>query len=69
MTFSVNISVANIHKQFLDSNPNLQLAVACKGKYLQEVRLCFDKQMRSTACSSDVRDYCSSSPVVVRPVN
>jgi ribonuclease T2 len=65
----INTSAATIRKQFLNSNPNLQMAVACKGKYLQEVRLCFDKEMRSTACSSDVRDYCSSPTVLVRPVN
>lgn len=63
----VNTSAAAIRKQFIDSNPNLQMAVACKGKYLQEVRLCFDKEMRSTACSSDVRDYCSAPAVIIRP--
>jgi ribonuclease T2 len=65
----VNTSAADIRKQFLASNPNLQMAVACKGKYLQEVRLCFDKEMHSTVCSSGVKDYCSSSDVIVRPVN
>jgi len=64
----VNTSVADIRKAFLNSNPSLQMAVACKGKYLQEVRLCFDKQMHSTACGTDARDYCSSSNVIVRPV-
>lgn len=65
----VNTSAADIRKQFIASNPNLQMAVACKGKYLQEVRLCFDKEMHPTACSSDVRDYCSSPTVLVRPVS
>lgn len=65
----VNTSAASIRKQFIASNPNLQMAVACKGKYLQEVRLCFDKNMHSTACSPYVRDYCSSSSVIMRPVS
>ncbi|TRW97200.1 ribonuclease T2 family protein [Candidatus Methylobacter oryzae] len=65
----VNTSAADIRQAFLNSNPNLQMAVACKGQYLQEVRLCFDKQMHSTACSSYVKDYCSSSNVIVRPVH
>ncbi len=64
----VNTSTAKIRKQFIDSNPSLQMAVACKGAYLQEVRLCFDKAMHPTACSSEVRDHCPASAVIMRPV-
>ncbi|MGZ8159640.1 MAG: ribonuclease T2 family protein [Methylobacter sp.] len=64
---AVKTSAAAIRKQFIDSNPNAQLAVACKGAYLQEVRLCFGKSMQPTACSSDVRDSCQTSSVTVRP--
>jgi len=63
----VKTSAAAIRKQFIDSNPSMQLAVACKGAYLQEVRLCFDKSMQPTACSSDIRDSCPTSSVTVRP--
>lgn len=63
----INTSAIAIRKQFIASNPNLQMAVACKGKYLQEVRFCFDKAMQPTACSSDVRDSCPSLSVIVRP--
>ncbi|MCK9394516.1 MAG: ribonuclease T2 [Methylobacter sp.] len=63
----INTSAASIRQQFLEANPNLHLAVACKGEYLQEVRLCFDKEMRPTACSSGVRDYCPASDVIMRP--
>ncbi|MGZ5049852.1 MAG: ribonuclease T2 family protein [Methylobacter sp.] len=66
----VKTSVADIRKQFLALNPNLQMAVACtNGGYLQEVRLCYDKQMRPRSCGSSVKDFCSSSSVFVRPVN
>lgn len=66
----IKTSAADIRKQFLAANPSLQMAVACTKKgYLQEVRLCYDKQMRPTPCGSDVRDYCSTSSVLVRPVN
>lgn len=65
----VNTSAAQIRKQFQDSNPNVQLAVACKGEYLQEVRLCFDKAMHPKACSSGVRDHCPASAVIMRPAN
>lgn len=63
----VKTSAAQIRKQFRDSNPSLQMAVACKGEYLQEVRLCFDKTMQPTACSSGVRDHCPASSVIMRP--
>ncbi|HEY8095589.1 MAG TPA: ribonuclease T2 [Methylobacter sp.] len=63
----VNTSAAQIRQQFHDSNPNLQMAVACKGDYLQEVRLCFDKAMQPKACSSGVRDHCPASTVIMRP--
>ena len=65
----VNTSAAQIRKQFNDSNPNMQMAVACKGEYLQEVRLCFDKAMHPKTCSSGVRDHCPASAVIMRPVN
>ena len=65
----VNTSAAKIRQQFQDSNPGMQMAVACKGVYLQEVRFCFDKEMHATACSRDVRDHCSSSTVIMRPAN
>lgn len=64
----VSTSSAQIRKQFLASNPKLQLTVACKDEYLQEVRLCFDKAMQPTACRG-VRDNCASSAVIVLPVN
>jgi len=69
-TRPIKTSAVDIRKQFLAVNPNLQMAVACTKKgYLQEVRLCYDKQMHPTACGSEVKDYCTSSSVLVRPVN
>jgi ribonuclease T2 len=63
----VNTSAANIRKEFLDSNPNLQMAVSCKGNYLKEVLLCYDKGMNSRPCGADVSNHCPSS-VIMRPV-
>ncbi len=63
----INTTAASIRQQFQAANPNLQMAVACKGAYLQEVRLCFDKEMRPKTCSSGVRDYCPTSDVIMRP--
>lgn len=69
-TRPIKTSADDIRKQFLAVNPNLQMAVACtKGGYLQEVRICFDKQMQPTVCSSGVKDLCPKSSVLVRPVS
>lgn len=60
-------SAAQIRQQFHNANPSLQMAVACKGDYLQEVRLCFDKAMQPKTCSSGVKDRCPASTVIIRP--
>lgn len=66
--YPIDTTAAKIRRAFLDSNPGLELAVACKGKYLQEVRLCYDKAMHPRACGRDVRNHCPSSLVIMRPV-
>lgn len=63
----VNTSATQIRQQFMNSNSGLNMAVICKGKFLQEIRLCYDKGMQSMACGADVNDDCPSS-IVMRPV-
>lgn len=64
----IKTSVAKIRQQFHSANPGLQMVVACKNKYLQEVRLCFDKAMQPRTCSQGVTDHCPASTVIMRPV-
>lgn len=62
----IDTTAANIRREFVDANPGLQMAVACKGKFLQEVRVCLDKDMHSRKCSVAVRDRCPEN-VIMRP--
>jgi ribonuclease T2 len=58
-----------IEDEFIKVNPRLQpdmLAVQCRGRYLREVRVCFDKQFQPAACGDDVDDRCAGE-VVLRP--
>jgi ribonuclease T2 len=60
----------SIKGAFRSANPNLtadDVAVLCKRKFLQEVRVCLDKDLRPRPCGHDVKDDCRSS-VVIRPV-
>ena len=62
-------SLAEIEREFIAVNPQLgpeTLAVQCSGRWLREVRVCFDRNFQARACGSDVADRCGSN-VVMRP--
>lgn len=64
-------SVDAIRSEFRAANPELdeqEVAVVCSGRFLQEVRVCFDKDLRMRRCGRDVRDQCPRQPIIVRPV-
>lgn len=62
-------------KQFKDdvaaANPGLDgsdFAVACSGNYLNEVRICYDKDnMKPKACGKGVHDSCKAPTITLRP--
>ena len=43
-------------------------AITCKGRFLSEVRVCFDKDLNPRACGSDIRDSCRVEKVILRPL-
>ena len=66
----VQTSPQFIKQKFAAANPTLDVAairVLC-GRFLSEVRLCYDKQLKPRPCSSDVRDNCRSDTVIMPPV-
>lgn len=70
-TGAFRVSPAEVRADFRRSNRDIddaELAVLCSGPYLQEVRICFDRDLRSRACGRDVRDRCRADAVTVRPV-
>ncbi|MEO8602442.1 MAG: ribonuclease T2 [bacterium] len=67
----VYVAPSKLKRQFLDANPRLRangVALLCSGRYLQEVRICLDRQLAPHACGRDVRDRCKGAEIIVRPV-
>ena len=67
---ALRIPASQIKEGFEQANSGVgtsDLAVLCSGKFLEEVRVCFDKNLHPRNCGPDVRDHCGSE-VVVRPV-
>lgn len=63
-------NVGEVEQAFAGANPDLdaqKIAVQCKGKFLQEVRVCLDKDLHPRACGHDVKDGCGGQ-ITVRPV-
>lgn len=66
----LDLDTDELRRDLLDANPALRpdsLVLQCKGRYLQEVRLCFDRNNTSRACGADLRDGCGDH-VVLRPI-
>jgi len=69
-TAAMRTNVGEIEQAFQRANPGLgsdAMAVLCNGKFLQEVRVCLDKELHARHCGRDVRNACHDS-VVVRPL-
>lgn len=69
-TTAFQTDVGKVEQAFGDTNPDLHsdaLAVQCQGKFLQEVRVCLDKDFHPRRCGHDVKDACGNS-ITVRPV-
>jgi len=67
----LNGSIADIERAFIDANPGMNqsgIALSCSGRWLSEVRICFDKEFRFRDCGLDVRDRCRAQ-LIVRPSN
>jgi ribonuclease T2 len=57
-----------VSRAIRDANPGLTqrgLAVVCSGPELAEVRVCLSKDLKPTACGSNVRDTCRSGTIRV----
>ena len=67
----VMVKPADFKHRVLEANTWLkdsQLAIVCNGRYFQEARVCLSKDLTGRACSSEVRDRCSVSEMIVRPL-
>jgi ribonuclease T2 len=69
-TNAFRTAVSEVKQAFQATNPDIdagEMAVECSGRFLQEVRVCLDKDLRPRACGQDVRDGCKAG-ITVQPV-
>lgn len=70
-TSAIYVSPAKYKQAILEANPSLNarnVAVICSGRFLQEVRICLDKNLNPRPCGSGVRDRCKVPEMIVRPL-
>jgi ribonuclease T2 len=68
---NVVVSPRKLKERFLEVNrvgDASNVAVLCSGRFLQEVRVCLDKDLRPRACGADVRDQCRVQEMIMQPV-
>lgn len=70
LSTAISVGKAELRRDLLAANPGIAdngLVLQCSGRYLQEARICLDRQLKPHACSPDQRDRCGAS-VLLRPV-
>ncbi|MCL4784098.1 MAG: ribonuclease T2 [Bryobacterales bacterium] len=67
----IYVSPAKYKTAWMETNPGLdshEFAVLCSGRFLQEVRVCLDRNLNPRACGSGVRDRCRVPEMIVQPL-
>jgi ribonuclease T2 len=62
---------AAVYEAFGKANPDPGAAafrLQCRGRYLSEMWVCMDKDLKLTACPRSLRDNCRAPEIIVRPV-
>lgn len=65
----INTTPDEIQRNFLAVNPGLtadRIALQCAGRFLKEVRVCYDKNFQFRSCGRDVEDRCRDQ-ITLRP--
>ncbi|WP_162273406.1 ribonuclease T2 family protein [Sinorhizobium glycinis] len=65
---SRDLSVASIETAFAAKNPGMtkeMIAVTCEGRLIEEIRICFDKELRFRACPEIDRRACRRDAVLL----
>ncbi|AFL49489.1 MULTISPECIES: ribonuclease T(2) [Sinorhizobium] len=63
-----DLSVASIETAFAVKNPGMtreMIAVTCEGRLIEEIRICFDKELRFRACPEIDRRACRRDAVLL----
>lgn len=67
----ITVDPAQMTQSFEKANPGVGFVVACtnNGRFLQEVRACFTKDLEGRACNDEVlRGACRSRQIIMRPL-
>lgn len=69
----LTVSPGEVEAEFLKANPDLKpemISIACKGRHLGDLRICFTRDLKLRACGVNERQekLCSSEKVVMPPV-
>lgn len=67
---TLSVPARDLRRELLAANPALDprgLVLQCSGRYLQEARICLDRQFAPRACGAELRDRCGER-LVLRPV-
>ncbi len=67
---SRDLSVSAIETAFVEKNPGMtpqMIAVTCEGRLLDEIRICFDKELNLRTCTEVDSRACRRSAVVLPP--
>jgi ribonuclease T2 len=64
----VETTAADVKREFTTANPGFTFTVACRGRFIREVRTCMDKNLRARGCGTGVSDSCPRGTIILRPV-
>ncbi len=68
---AIAIAPSRLKQDLVTANPQFieeSFALLCQGRFLSEVRVCMDKDLKPRSCSADVRDSCRPKKIILRPV-
>jgi ribonuclease T2 len=71
LTKSVTLPARVIEEAFLRDNPKLEpdgITVTCKGRYIQEIRICLSRGLLPMLCGQDVVRDCPLTDALFAPV-
>jgi len=69
----LTLSPEEVEREFLQANPDLKpemISIACKGRNLGDLRICFGRDLKLRSCGANERQekLCSSDKIVMPPV-
>ncbi|HET8547133.1 MAG TPA: ribonuclease T2 [Bryobacteraceae bacterium] len=64
----VETTATDVKREFTNANPGFSFTVACRGRFIREVRTCMDRDLAARGCGTGVSDSCPAGTIILRPV-